>query len=82
MKLRFGKSDWLELEPVPLASRVDHGVRTFTLAADMRRAPPRATAAVSRAAAVANRVTMQAFDKWVPDFASPAERAAIGADKV
>jgi subtilisin family serine protease len=82
MRLRFGKSGWLELEHIPLTSTVERGVRTFALAPISRAASPRLRAAASRAAAVANRAVVQAFEKWVPEGASPAERAEVGAQKV
>ena len=82
MKLRFGKDDWLELDPVPLESHVDQGVRTFALAGGMRTKSAVGRAATSRAAVVANRVTAQTFEKTVSPYASPAERAEAAADKV
>jgi subtilisin family serine protease len=82
MKLRFGKEDWLELEPVPLESHVERGVRTFALAGPMRAKSMVARAATSRAAVVANRVTTQTFEKAASPFASPAELASAGIDKV
>lgn len=82
MKLRFGKEDWLDLEPVPLESHVELGVRTFALTGAVRMKSAVARAATSRAAVVAGRVTAQTFKKSVAPYASPAERAAAGADKV
>jgi len=82
MKLRFGKDDWLELDPVPLESHVALGVRTFALTGAMRPKSAVARAATSRAAVVANRVTAQTFQKAVSPYASPAERAEAAADKV
>src|SRR5215204_4280076 len=72
MKLHFGKTDWLELELVPIASEVRNGVRTF------RSTGP----GTGRAAVLANAATKRVFEKAVPSFATMAERAAIGADKV
>jgi subtilisin family serine protease len=82
VKLRFGKKDWVELEPVPLESHVERGVKTFALAGPMRAKSMVARAAASRAAVVANRVTTQTFQKAVSPYASPAEMAGAGIDKV
>jgi subtilisin family serine protease len=75
MKLRFGKDDWLELDPVPLDSQVSQGVRTFALAGPVATTSFVARAATSRAAAVANRVTAQTFQRAAPSFPSPVEAA-------
>jgi subtilisin family serine protease len=72
MRLQFGKSDWVELEPVPLESRVERGVRFYL---------PRDETG-GRAAVIANRVTALTFDKAVRSYATAAEREAIGAKKV
>jgi subtilisin family serine protease len=72
MRLQFGKSDWIELEPVPLSSRVERGVRLFEPT----------DGAGGRAAFIANRVTARAFGKGVASYATIADREAIGADKV
>lgn len=82
MKLRFGKDEWLDLEPVPLDSHVEHGIKTFALAGPMRAKSPVARAAASRAAVVASRVTTQTFQKLISPYASPSERASAGMDKV
>jgi len=82
MKLRFGKDDWLELEPVSLDSHVQRGMRTFSLGPQVAMASPTERAAASRAAVVANRVVQQVFQKSVPAYASPAQRAAADLDKV
>lgn len=81
MRLRFGKEDWLELEPVSLDSHDELGVRTFSLAPQPMSSPI-ARSAASRAAVVANRVVAQTFQKSVAAYASPAERAKAGTDKV
>lgn len=70
MKLRFGKDDWLELEPVSLDSHVQRGMRTFSLGPQVAMASPTERAAASRAAVVANRVVQQVFQKSVPAYAS------------
>jgi subtilisin family serine protease len=72
MKLRFGKSGWIDLIPLPLASRVERRVRIFEAAG----------AASARAAVVANSVVARNFDKAVRSDASDAERAEIAADNV
>lgn len=83
MKLRFGKDDWLELEPVSLNSHNDLGVRTFSLAPQsLAMSSPTARTAVSRAAVVTGRVVEQIFQKSVATYASPAERSAAGAERV
>lgn len=82
MKLRFGKDDWLELEPVSLDLHVQRGMRTLSLAPEVAMASPTERAAASRAAVVANRVVQQVFQKSVPAYASPAQRAAANLDKV
>ena len=81
MRSRFGKEDWLELEPVSLDSHDELGVRTFSLAPQPMSSPI-ARSAASRAAVVANRVVAQTFQKSVAAYASPAERAKAGTDKV
>src|SRR5712671_3925752 len=84
MKLRFGKNEWLDLEQVPLQSQTEQGVRSFALApeAATRAASPLVITATSRAAATANRVSTQVFGKAAPSYASTAERALTGSDKV
>jgi subtilisin family serine protease len=72
MKLRYGKYDWLDLVQLPLHSRVENKVRVFEAA----------TKAAARAAVIANEVVAKNFGKWVPSFASAAQRAAVAADKV
>jgi subtilisin family serine protease len=81
MKLRFGKHDWLELESVPLDSHDELGVRTFSLAPQSLSSPI-ARSAASRAAVAANRVVGQIFQKSVAAYASEAQRASAGMDKI
>ena len=71
MKLSCGKRDWLDLEHVPLESRLVRGVRIFE--------PKRTNAA--RAAFLTNRVIARSFGK-AAGATSMAERAALGTDKV
>jgi subtilisin family serine protease len=71
MKLSCGKNDWLDLEHVPLESRLVRGVRIFE--------PKRTNAA--RAAFLTNRVIARSFGK-AAGATSMAERAALGTDKV
>src|SRR3982074_2148158 len=71
MKLSCGKNPVLDLDHVPLESRVVRGVRIFE---------PKHTKA-ARAAYLTNAVIGHTFGKAV-GATSMAERAAIGADKV
>jgi subtilisin family serine protease len=72
MKLRFGKSGWIELVQLPLASHVERKVRVFESASP----------ASARAAVVANSVIARNFEKSVPAYANAAQRADVAADKV
>ena len=72
MKLLFGKTGSIDLEQIPITSEVRRGVRTF------RSTGP----GTGRAAVLANAAAIHVFEKAVPSFATKAERAAVGADKV
>jgi subtilisin family serine protease len=72
MKLRFGKSGWIDLVHLPLASHVERNVRVFESASPES----------ARAGVIANSVVARNFEKTVPAFASDAQRAEAAADKV
>lgn len=72
MKLRFGKSAWIDLVHLPLASHVERNVRVFESAGP----------ASARAGVLANTVVARNFEKAVPAFANEAARAEAAADKV
>lgn len=82
MRLRFGKQEWLDLEPVPLESHLESGARTFALAGGTRARSPVARMAASRAAFVVNQVVEQTFQKSVAPYASFAEQKKADAADV
>ncbi|HET6469338.1 MAG TPA: S8 family serine peptidase [Geminicoccaceae bacterium] len=73
MQLAFGKNASISLTPLPLASQMVRGERTFFGAGNET---------TQRAGAIVNEVLRSTFEKSTPTFASDAERAAIGAEKV
>ena len=73
MRLAFGKSASISLTPLPLTSQMVSGERSFFGAGDAR---------TQHAGAVVNDVFRSTFEKSAMAFASSAERAAIGAEKV
>lgn len=87
MKLKFGKNDSLDLQPVSLTTEVTIEGRKFALssnnpALNTDQVPAPVRLAASRAAAVTNRVVQQTFQKTVATYASPATRAKVNPDDV
>jgi subtilisin family serine protease len=73
MQVAFGKNAAISVTPLPLSSRPVGGERSFYGIGGED---------TQRAAAFVNDVLRSTFEKSVPSFATTAERAAIGMEKV
>lgn len=87
MKLRYGKGDWLELQPVSLESQSTRAGRTFALASNnfgpnSLLNTEAGRLAASRASVVTNNVVQQIFQKVVSPYAPQSVRAAVQPDRV
>jgi subtilisin family serine protease len=87
MKLRYGKGDWLELQPVSLESQRTRAGRMFALASDnfgpnSLLNTETGRLAASRASVVTNSVVQHVFQKMVSPLATQAVRAVVQPDRV
>src|ERR1700736_1543015 len=87
MKLRYGKGDWLELQPVSLDSQRTRAGRMFALASNnfgpnSLLNTDAGRLATSRASVVANNVVQRVFQKMVSPLAPQAVRAVVQPDRV